>query len=239
MTDFYPIQLGVGRVIQRKSAAKGRSKTQAKAQTGDVPADLKQEIFERDNFTCGCCHFKSEKYQQIHFKDHNTTNHATDNLMTTCIFCHQCFNLSAAAQMESGTLIWLPEIPQHQLNNIARAIYVAQISQGPIADAARKIYAVLSGRKDEAQKRLGTDNPSILASVMSDYLSLKQYYHSDKKLDGIRLMPQNRRLVKEADLEFNQFPQILAYWRSKNGPFGIAPPQKWIALYQDLMAEAA
>ena len=30
-----------------------------------------------------------------------------------------------------------------------------------------------------------------------------------------------------SNLEFNQFPQILAYWRSKNGPFGGKAPTQW------------
>ena len=55
-----------------------------------------------------------------------------------------------------------------------------------------------------------------------------------KKLDGVRIFPLDRRIIKEAELEFNQFPQILAYWRSKAGPFGGKAPTQWISLYQDL-----
>ena len=40
-------------------------------------------------------------------------------------------------------------------------------------------------------------------------------------------------------MEFNRFPQILAYWRSKNGPFGSYQPKDWIALYQDILARDA
>lgn len=47
-------------------------------------------------------------------------------------------------------------------------------------------------------------------------------------LKSVRLMPLDRRLQSEAGLYFNQFPQILAYWRSKGGPFGGDPQFKWL-----------
>lgn len=153
-------------------------------------------------------------------------------MATVCIFCHQCHNLEDVTSMRSGVLIWLPEIEQDRLNHIARAIYVARISQGPMADAARKSLDTLMARRDEAKNRLGTDDPYILAEVLRDYLGDKHYHYRDKKLDGVRLFPLDRRIIKEADLEFNQFPQILAYWRSKNGPFGGKTPPQWITLYK-------
>lgn len=245
--DLYPITLGTGRPLPSKARTGQTKQARASSDTAGssaalsdpVPADLKKEILKRDDNVCGCCGFKSDKYQQIHFKDHDQTNLEPDNLITACIFCHQCFNLSTVGSMQSGMLIWLPEIEQHVLNNMARAIYIARISQGPIADTSRKILDMLMARREEAARRITTDDPSILATIMSDYLSLKQYSGRSKKLDGIRLFPLDRRSLKETDITFNQFPQILAYWRSKNGPFGTMPPQKWIDLYQDMLARAA
>lgn len=239
--DLYPIELGTGRFIPRKKAPRPKKVSSAGDKTGasSLSKEAKEKIFQRDDYRCQCCSFRSEKYQQIHFKDNDSNNHDPDNLITACIFCQQCFNLGDVATMKSGTLIWMPEIEQHVINNIARAAYIARISQGPIADVARKILDLIMVRREEAQKRISTDDPYILGTVMNDYLSLKQYSLRMKRLDGIRLFPLDRRIIKEADLEFNQFPQILAYWRSKNGPFGGKPPQQWISLYQDALAQAA
>ena len=66
-------------------------------------------------------------------------------------------------------------------------------------------------RREEVRARIGTDDPYILAMVMQDYLSNRHYHNRDKKIAGVRLFPLDRRIIKEADLEFNQFPQILAY----------------------------
>lgn len=135
--------------------------------------------------------------------------------------------------MRSGVLLWLPEIEQRHLNNIARAIYIGRIAQGPIAEAARKMLDMLMARRDEAKVRISTNDPHVLATVLGDYLNYKQYHFGRKKLEGIRLFPLDRRIKNEAGLEFNQFPQILAYWRSKSGPFGGKAPPQWVSVYQN------
>jgi len=199
--------------------------------------ELRKSIYERDDQTCQCCGFQADKYQDIHFLDHNPKNLAPDNLETMCIFCHQCFNLEQATAMRSGVLIWLPEVSQIDLHHIMRAVYVARISQGPMAEAARVTLDVLMGRREEARRRIQTDDPYVLSVVLKDFLTGKYYAERDEKLSGIRLLPLDRRLIKESDLEFNQFPQILAYWRSKDGPFGGRAPTLWTNLYKNALKQ--
>ena len=199
-----------------------------------LSAELRQKAFQRDDYTCQCCGFKSQKYQDILFADGKKENVKFDNLLTACIYCHQCFDLEKVTQMRSGVLVWLPEIPQAELHHIARAIYVSRISQGSMAETAKAALEKIMGRREEAKARLHTDDPYILSVVMKDFLGPKQYAVRDKKLGGVRLFPLDRRIIKEGDLEFNQFPQILAYWRSKNGPFGGKAPTKWKDFYAKL-----
>ncbi len=225
-----PITLGIARSSRNaQSASSDKSK---------LTPELKQKIFERDNHTCQCCGFRSAKYQDVHFLNGRRNDVQPDNMATTCIFCHQCFNLDDVSAMRSGVLIWLPELSQAQLHHIARAVYVARISQGPIADAARRSLEVLMKRRDEMRNRLGTDDPFILSTVLKDYISQASYETRRDKLEGIRLFPLDRRIIRESDLEFNQFPQILAYWRSKDGPFGGKIPKEWVGLYQQARAVA-
>lgn len=241
--DFYPITLGIARPTSKKAGASKKRKSGAGKNVGSASSvsdglskDLKNKIFERDQYTCQCCGFVSKKYQEIHFKNNDKTDFSEKNLLTTCIFCHQCFNLETVSEMKSGTLIWLPEVEQSTLHHIARSIHVARISQGPIAEAARKTLDIMMERREEAKRRIQTDDPYILSMVLKDYLGPKHYGMRDKKLAGIRLFPLERRIIKEADLEFNQFPQILAYWRSKDGPFGGKTPPQWISIYQKVLA---
>src|SRR3982751_2627928 len=223
-----------------RSAANAQTPSKGAAAAPSRPkeslsAELRQKIYERDDYTCQACGFRSMKYQDVHMLNGVQTDLAPNNLTTTCIFCHQCFRLNQVSEMRSGVLVWLPEISQTDLHHIARAIYVARISQGPVAEAARKALDVLMQRREEVRKRLGTDDPFILATVLKDYISDKAYKEREAKLEGIRLFPLDRRIIKEADLEFNQFPQILAYWRAKDGPFGGSVPRQWIDLYRGIM----
>lgn len=201
--------------------------------------ELKKAVLDRDQNACQCCGFASGRYQDVHFIDQNRQNLRMDNLATVCSFCHQCFNLDLAATMRSGVLIWLPEISQIDLHHIARAIYVARISQGAMAESARVALDTFMGRREEVRRRLFTDDPSVLAAVMRDFLTARHYADREGRLEGVRLFPLDRRLIREADLEFNQFPQILAYWRSKDGPFGHFPPSQWISLYKKTLRDAA
>jgi intracellular multiplication protein IcmJ len=222
-----PVTLGIAR--------SGNPQTSSPA----LSPELRQKILERDGHSCRFCGFTSRKYQDVHALNGNLADVSADNLVTSCIFCQQCFDLEKTSAMKSGVLIWLPEMSQGDLHHIARAIYVARISQGSMAEAAKSAYETLLSRREDAKARITTDDPSILATVMRDFLTPRHYAGRDKKLDGIRLFPLDRRIIKEGDLEFNQFPQILAYWRSKDGPFGGKPPHQWKTLYADLLRTAA
>lgn len=239
--DLLPIHLGIARPVgsAKKIKSGAKAKRKSPASLSKIDKELKEKIFERDDYTCQCCGFQSKKYQEVHFKNSNKADLRESNLATVCIFCYQCFNIQDVPQMRSGALIWLPEISQMKLHHMARAIYVARISQGPMADAARKTLDILMKRREEAKKRLQTDDPYILSLILQDYLSDKSYHMRKKKLEGVRLFPLDRRIIKESDLEFNQFPQILAYWRSKAGPFGGKTPPQWMEIYQDILARAA
>ena len=240
--DFYPLELGIARPppgAAKKQKGAGQHTGSSSVADDKLPKEIKQKIFERDDYTCQCCGFKSKKYQEVLHKNHILSDRSEANLLTVCIFCHQCFHIDNVHIMKSGALIWLPEIDQARLHHIARAIYVARISQGPVAEAARKSLDILMKRREEVKKRIHTDDPYILSTVLKDYMGPKHYAARAKKLEGIRLFPLDRRIIKEADLEFNQFPQILAYWRSKDGPFGGKTPPQWISIYQNLLKDAA
>jgi len=201
--------------------------------------EVRKRIFARDDHTCQYCGFQSQKFQLVHVKDGNPRNQDDVNLVTSCIYCHQCFHLDQVGAMKSGVLVWMPEITQAQLHHLARALYVARITQGPMADTARKTLEMIMKRREQAVDRIKTDDPEILSLVLRDYLDKRQYEARQEKLEGIRLFPLDRRTVKEGDLEFNQFPQILAFWRSKDGPFGQMMPNGWLDRYSELRDQAA
>lgn len=214
----------------------GRSLSQA---VHSVPEELKNQVFARDAHACRYCGFVSFKYQEANFIGSSATDTGAQHYATACPFCYQCFHLDKVERMQSGTVVWLPEIGQAALNHIVRAIFVARISRGPMADAARDAMEALMSRKAEAVNRLGTDSPRMLATVLQDFFENKEYRLRAAKLKGFRILPLDRRVIREGDLEFNQFPQVLAYWRSKDGAFGDTPPRTWGKMFFDLRDKLA
>jgi len=238
LKNFLPIPLSLSADAFQTNKRQGNDGMVVAPSSFDPNAneETRKKIFERDNHQCQYCGFESQKFHLVHVKDGNLKNTADDNLTTSCIFCHQCFHLDKISTMKSGTLIWMPELTQAQVHHMARSIYVARITQGPMAEIARSTLEMVMKRREEAMERIKTDDPNILSIVLKDYLTKAHYDQRLEKLDGIRLFPLDRRTIKEGDLEFNQFPQILAYWRSKDGPFAALNPNDWIKQYTDLRA---
>lgn len=225
--SYYPLILGVGR-----PTAPLDPKFFQPVLSDEDYTRLKEKVFERDQHTCQCCGFQAVKYQQVLHKNFHQNDYRMDNLMTVCNFCYPVFHLEKAAEHRSGTLIWLPEISQATLNHIIRAIYVARISQGPMADAANKAFDLLMERRHVAIDRLGTDDPGVVTQILEDFLELNEYKERAQKLAGLRLLPLDRSIMRDGDFEFNQFPQFMAFWRSKKGPFGNALPKSWPAMFE-------
>lgn len=227
---YYPVTLGVVRPNWGK-------KPNGKRATGSIGNEADTAILRRDDYTCQCCGFRAEKYQQVLHLNGDRRDFTDDNVLTTCIFCHQCFDLFEVGKMDSGMLVWLPEIEQAQLHHIMRAVYLGRVAQGGLGEGARHVYSTLMARGDEARKRLGSTDPKSLALILRDFLTHKQYTDAQGRMDGIRLLPLDRRMVKQADgSDYNEFPQILAHWRSKNGPFAQMPAQDWGKLFGDIAA---
>lgn len=233
---YHPITLGVKRTNWSKTTVTNPGVPNAELDKA------RNKIFIRDEHTCQCCGFKSQKYQQILYLDHDERNVSDQNCLTTCSFCHQCFDLSQIEKMQSGMLIWLPEIGQAALHHIMRAIYIARVSQGPLASAAKSTIDEFYKRSDEVKKRLGSSDPSALALVLQDFLSHKQYEKAADQLRGVRLLPLDRRMVADEatpELQINEFAAMLVYWRGKNGPFADFNPSQWPILIASELRKVA
>ena len=86
-----------------------------------------EKIFARDDYTCQFCGFKSTKHQEITNLDHDYRNNKANNLATSCPFCAQCSFLEAVGKSEfgGGTLIYLPEMTQAELNGLCHALFTS------------------------------------------------------------------------------------------------------------------
>lgn len=209
--SFLPLTLGVG-----GAGTKGGGGQKPSSKTDP------DKILQRDDYTCRFCGFRSSRYQRV--------VPSAEGHVTACGFCEQVMSLERAAMMGGGHLIWLPELSQAELNHIVRAAYVAREADGEMAKAATRTLDALTARRGEAKKRLGSDDPLVLATVMYENLNQKERQAAQSKLDGVRFLPLDRHMVRGKNGEFNGFPQMIDFWRSKQGPFADMSAPSWKAL---------
>jgi intracellular multiplication protein IcmJ len=194
------------------------------------PLDKKraEKTLKRDDFTCRFCGFRAQQFQRI-----IPYEKADDPpFATACGFCEQCLMLDRTGLSGSGILIWLPEISQIQLHHIMRAVYVARAAKGNLTAAATRTADALMARRAEAKKRLGSDDPLLLATVMQESLTDEEYEAAIEKTDGIRLFPLDKHMVRTAHGDINQFPQMLKFWCSVAGPYAKLPANQWAELFK-------
>jgi intracellular multiplication protein IcmJ len=219
MANLLPIILGV-----RRSSDSGK----ATSKTATLDRKKAEQVFKRDDNTCRFCGFHATQFQRIV----PSIEAGDPPFATACGFCEQCVMLDRVGLSGAGLLIWLPEITQSDLNNLLRAIYVARAAAGEIATHATRALDALMGRRSDVKKRLGTDDPLILSTVLHESLTDDEYEHAPAKLEGIRLLPMDRQLVRTAKGEVNQFPQMLKYWTSPEGPFAKLPANQWLSMFK-------
>lgn len=183
----------------------------------NVSKEYENAVFERDHHVCQFCGFQSKKYMQTVIR--NGQEWRLDSVLTSCMFCAQCLTLETVAPMRSGVIVYLPEISQARLNQLLKIIYVARISQLAQAESSKAFLSLIEVRREKA-KKLITDDPNVYVEKIQYCDSYEAYEGIQRMSKDLRLCPMDRRIITEADLSFNQFPQILAYWRSKNGAFG-------------------
>ena len=216
--SFLPLTLGVGRI----SGAGGGG-------FGPLSKSEAEKILKRDGYACCFCGFRAVQYQRI--------VRMPDGPATACSFCEQAMSLERASLMGGGILIWLPEITQAELNHILRAIYVARAcADGAMTEAANRALDALTARRAEAKKRLGSDEPFFLATVLQENMTDGEYAAACAKLEGIRFLAPDRHMVHGRNGDFDGFPQIVQFWRSAQGPFADASPSEWQALFAKVSA---
>lgn len=223
---FLPVAPGVRHSPDTGKGASSQAHPRSKAQT--------DKTLQRDDYTCRFCGFHSKHYQRVIA---NPDTRDRQEWVTACTFCEQCLNLDRAGVTGAGILIWLPEIGQAELNHIARAIYVARAEPNDLSETATRALDALTSRRAEAKKRLGSDDPLLLATVMQEMLTADDVAKTAAKIEGIRLLPPDKHLMRTPSGDVNQFPQIVKYWRSPEGPYAKLPVESWVEMFKTAAAK--
>lgn len=186
---------------------------------------LKAKVFERDKHTCRGCTWRSEKFQEIHHRNDDHSDHRESNLETLCPLCHQVFHLPIAAATNGGTIIWLPEMSQATLNLLCIGLFVAmKHNKGKHAGTARTLFSVLEARKTFVDEHLGRSDPGVLAQVLLN-LEPDAYARREDFVGHLRLLPYPSRFEVQIDYwsasQFEKFPE--ASWDALLPALGLNP----------------
>lgn len=154
-----------------------------------------ERVLKRDNYACQFCGFQAKDYQEVINLDQNYYNNKMSNLVTACVFCSQCFFLDAVGVGDygGGNIIYLPEMPQCNLNSFCHVLFCAITNDTGYKTTAQSIYRSLKFRSQlvEEQYGEGTSTPHVLGQLIVE--SCIEHKVSDELLEKTRLLPSRGR----------------------------------------------
>lgn len=162
-----------------------------------------QKIFARDHYACQFCGFQAKQYQEIVNLDGNYSNNRSDNLATACCFCAQCFFLESVGvgAYGGGTLIFLPELAQAEVNAFCHVIFCAIANGTAYKETAQKIYRGLKFRSQPVETHYGegTSKPAVLARLMLSHADQGEQQFASTLLNDLRLLPSQARFANQIE----------------------------------------
>ncbi|MGQ3892565.1 type IVB secretion system protein IcmJDotN [Legionella sp. CNM-4043-24] len=159
------------------------------------------KVLQRDAYTCQFCGFQARLFQDVVNLDGNYTNNRLSNLATACCFCAQCFFIESVGVggYGGGTLIYLPELTQAELNSLCHVLFCAITNDTGYKSSAQTIYRSFKARSQAVENKFGegTSDPAIFGQLIIDSGTSPE--DTKKLFTNIRLLPSRARFRKQIE----------------------------------------
>ncbi|MDX1837491.1 HNH endonuclease [Legionella taurinensis] len=160
------------------------------------------KVFQRDRYTCQFCGFQARLFQEVVNLDNDYTNNRLSNLVTACCFCAQCFFIESVGVggYGGGTLIYLPELSQTELNSLCHVLFCAITNDTGYKSSAQNIYRSFKFRSQIVEEKFGegTSDPAIFGQLIIDSGATAPET-LDKLFNNIRLLPSRAKFRKQIE----------------------------------------
>lgn len=160
------------------------------------------KVLQRDRYTCQFCGFQAKLFQDVINIDNDYSNNRLTNLVTACCFCAQCFFVESVGVggYGGGTLIYLPELTQSELNGLCHVLFCAITNDTGYKSTAQNIYRNFKFRSQSVEDKYGegTSDPAILGQLIIDS-GVKDKEVLDKIFNNVRLLPSRAKFRKQIE----------------------------------------
>lgn len=159
------------------------------------------KVLQRDAYTCQFCGFQAKLSQDVINLDGNYSNNRMANLVTACCFCAQCFFIESVGVggYGGGTLIYLPELSQSELNSLCHVLFCAITNDTGYKSSAQTIYRSFKSRSQAVEDKFGegTSDPGIFGQLIIDSGTSPE--DTEKLFTNIRLLPSRAKFRKQIE----------------------------------------
>lgn len=162
-----------------------------------------KRVWERDDYTCQFCGFQARDFQEVINVDRNYHNNKLSNMATACCFCAQCFFLDAVGKGDygGGTLIYLPEIQQTDLDGLCHVLFCAIANATDYRLDAQNVYRTLKMRAKIVEEKLGEgmSNPAMVGQALIQG-AVDPKFTAPTWLASLRLLPARARFTEQIEV---------------------------------------
>lgn len=182
----------------------------------------KLNVLRRDDYRCQFCGLNLPKYLEAHHVNDDHSNHAADNLVTACAWCHGCHHIGFRGVHQLAVLAIHPEWPhknlpeQWQLHHLIRSILIVPQAQ---MEQAQDLVNFLYGECTNAVTNwMPTADPSWLGDRLLE-LDDAQYADRAKFMRGVRLLPQfgppEGQMEPATATHWSKENEVREYWKKE------------------------